>query len=284
MEQVAGMNAAPDIWMVGDLQGCCYPLHELLAQPDIVSNPHARFWFAGDLVNRGPDSLGTLRTIMALGDRATVVLGNHDLHLLAVAAGIKRPGKSDTFHDILGAPDAQDMIDWLRHCPMAHYEHKHLLVHAGVLPKWDVAKTLSLAAEVEAALRGPDWKVMLGKMYGNEPGHWNDEFHGGKRLRVIMNALTRMRMCNRVGHMELSYKGEPFNDGHLMPWFDVPDRAIDQDTIVFGHWSTLGLLIRPDVICLDTGCIWGRKLSALRLHDHKLLQIACRPYQTPHSH
>lgn len=275
------MSTKSNIWIIGDIQGCCSPLAELLAQPEIATNPDARFWFAGDLVNRGPNSLGTLRLIMGLGERAVAVLGNHDLHLLAVAAGIKKPGKSDTLNGILEAPDSADLIDWLRHRPMAHYAHHHLLVHAGVLPKWSVNKTLALAAEVEAALRGPDWKSLLQKMYGNEPVRWKDAYNGSKRLRVIINALTRMRMCNSRGHMEFAQKGPPSAGGELMPWFDVPNRAIRDDTIVFGHWSTLGLLLRPDVICLDTGCIWGGKLTALRLSDHKVVQVGCAQYQNP---
>ncbi|RTZ39909.1 symmetrical bis(5'-nucleosyl)-tetraphosphatase [Candidimonas sp. SYP-B2681] len=276
------MNSQPGIWMIGDLQGCYQPLHELLTHPEISSDPDAQFWFAGDLVNRGPDSLATLKTVMALGDRAISVLGNHDLNLLAVAAGVRKQSKSDTLDDILNAPDAQEMLDWLRHCPLAHYEHNHLLVHAGVLPKWNVEKTLKLASEVETALRGPDWKILLSKMYGNEPVHWKDEYEGSKRLRVIINALTRMRMCDSHGHMEFSHKDAPINNGRIMPWFDVPNRAIKNETIVFGHWSTLGLMIRPDVICLDSGCIWGRQLTAMRLQDHKLVQIACHQYRTPH--
>lgn len=277
-------DSGASIWMVGDLQGCCAPLQALLSHPDIVNGPDTRFWFAGDLINRGPDSLGTLRRVMALQDRATTVLGNHDLHFLAIAAGIKKPGKSDTINDILDAPDAHELISWLRHRPLAHYEQGHLLVHAGVLPAWSVKKTLALAAEVESALQGPNWKDMLERMYGNEPTHWDDKLCGGKRLRVIVNALTRMRMCTPKGHMEFEHKGAPVNNRHIMPWFDVPDRTARKDTIVFGHWSTLGLMLRPDAICLDTGCIWGRKLTAVRLSDHKVVQIACEQYQSPGHH
>lgn len=284
MEQGSGMKSMADIWMIGDVQGCYGSLCELLTHPEIHSNPDAQFWFAGDVVNRGPNSLSALKTVMALGDRAVSVLGNHDLHLLAVAAGVQKMTKSDTLSDILNAPDAQEMIDWLRHCPLAHYDHGHLMVHAGVLSKWTVEKTLALASEVETALRGPNWKTALQKMYGNDPTQWKDDFHGSKRFRVIINALTRMRMCNIQGHMEFSMKGAPVTGGTLMPWFDVPDRAIKNETIVFGHWSTLGLMIRPDAICLDTGCVWGRQLTALRLHDHKLIQVPCVASQTPHSH
>lgn len=277
------MSSAANIWAIGDIQGCCQPLSELLAQPDIAGDPNAHFWFAGDLVNRGPDSLATLKLIISLGERSTAILGNHDLHLLAVAAGIKKPGKSDTFADILNAPNAGELIDWLRHRPLAHYAQGHLMVHAGVLPKWDVDKTLSLAAEIETALRSPNWKTNLKKMYGNDPSHWSDDFSQNKRFRVIINALTRMRMCNVHGHMDFSYKHAPVADEHLMPWYDVPGRAIlnDNVTIIFGHWSTLGLLMRPDAICLDTGCIWGGQLTAMRLHDHKLVQVDCEQQQKP---
>ncbi|MGB6104769.1 MAG: symmetrical bis(5'-nucleosyl)-tetraphosphatase [Pusillimonas sp.] len=278
------MRSSHSVWMVGDLQGCCHPLHALLAHPDIAEDSDARFWFAGDLINRGPDSLGTLRTVMALGDRAITVLGNHDLHLLAIAAGIKKPGKSDTVKDILDAPDAHELITWLRQRPLAHYDQEHLMVHAGALPSWSVEKTLALAAEVESALQGPDWKDMLERMYGNEPAYWDDSLCGGKRLRVIVNALTRMRMCDRRGHMDFLHKGAPFNNGEFMPWFDVPERVIQHETIVFGHWSTLGLMLRPNAICLDTGCVWGRKLTAIRLSDRKLVQIACEQYQDPEHH
>ena len=269
------------IWMIGDLQGCNAPLHRLLEHPDIAADHHARFWFAGDLVNRGPDSLQTLRTIMSLGERATCVLGNHDIHLLAVAAGIKKPGRSDTFHDVLAAPDAGGIVDWLRHRPMMHQEHGHILVHAGVLAPWSAEQALSLAREVESALRGPRWVPFLERLYGNEPRGWNDDLEGIRRLRVIVNAMTRMRMCTLDGQMDFSHKDAPNPKSGLVPWFDVPGRAIERETVVFGHWSTLGLMIRPDAICLDTGCVWGRQLTALRLHDHKLVQVGCPPSRIP---
>ena len=281
MEKVGRMNPQGDIWVIGDLQGCCSPLNELLMQPELIQNPDDRFWFAGDIVNRGPNSLGSLRRIIEMGDRATVVLGNHDLHLLAVAAGVSGQSASDTLDDILNAPDARELIDWMRHQPMAHYAHGHLMVHAGVLAQWDVQKTLALAAEVESALRGPDWKDRLEHMYGNKPALWSDDLKGHKRLRIIVNALTRMRLCNSAGEMEFSQKGAPREGGDLMPWFDVPDRLTHDDTIVFGHWSTLGLLMRNDVICLDTGCVWGGKLTALRLRDKKVIQVACVQSQDP---
>jgi len=270
------------IWMIGDVQGCCAPLDQLLNHPDIAGEDDARFWFAGDLVNRGPQSLTSLRRIIELGERAVAVLGNHDLHLLAAAAGVRKPSKSDTIDDILQAPDAADLIDWLRQRPLAHFEHGHLLVHAGVLAKWDVPKTLALAAEVQELLRGPNWQKALQKMYGNEPVQWKDRHKGGKRLRVIINALTRIRLCTPAGHMEFATKVAPgaWPPG-LVPWFDVPRRATRDVTVVFGHWSTLGLMMREDVICLDTGCVWGGSLTAMRLQDRKLVQVKCSQFQDP---
>jgi len=270
------------IWMIGDVQGCCAPLDQLLNHPDIAGEDDARFWFAGDLVNRGPQSLASLRRIIELGERAVAVLGNHDLHLLAAAAGVRKPSKSDTIDDILQAPDAADLIDWLRQRPLAHFEHGHLLVHAGVLAKWDVPKTLALAAEVQELLRGPNWQKALQKMYGNEPVQWKDRHKGGKRLRVIINALTRIRLCTPAGHMEFATKVAPgaWPSG-LVPWFDVPRRATRDVTVVFGHWSTLGLMMREDVICLDTGCVWGGSLTAMRLQDRKLVQVKCSQFQDP---
>ena len=267
----------PSIWMIGDIQGCCSSLDELLGHPEIAQDPDARFWFAGDIVNRGPQSLTTLRRLMALEERSVAILGNHDLHLLAIAAGVRRAGKNDTLLEVLEAPDAGEIIDWLRWRPLAHFEAGHLMVHAGVLAKWDVRKTLQLANEVETSLRGNNWQKMLQKMYGDEPSHWKDDHSGGKRFRVIINALTRMRMCTLKGRMVLAIKSAP-NHGTpgLVPWFDVPNRATRDVTVVFGHWSTLGLVLRSDVICLDTGCVWGGSLTALRLQDRKLVQVSCR--------
>jgi len=218
---------------------------------------------------------------MSLGERATCVLRNHDIHMLAVAAGIRKPGKSDTFNDVLAAPDADGIIDWLRHRPLLHREHGHILVHAGILAPWSAERAEELAREVEHALRSPRWRSALEKIYGNEPEYWSDDLEAGKRLRVIVNAMTRMRMCRRDGSIDFSHKGAPDTHGELVPWFDVPGRVLDDHTVVFGHWSTLGLMIRPDAICLDTGCVWGRQLTALRLHDHKLVQIACQPFRQP---
>lgn len=270
------------IWAIGDVQGCCASLDDLLARPGLEDDPSSEFWFAGDLINRGPASLASLRRIMGMGERAVSILGNHDLHLLAAVAGVRRPSKSDTLDDILTAPDRDDLIDWLRNRPLAHFDAGHLMVHAGVLAKWDVAKTLSLAAEVQDALRGQHWHRALQKMYGNEPSQWKDDFKGGKRLRVIINALTRMRLCDKSGHMDFAAKVAPgAHPAGLMPWFDVPHRATRDVPIIFGHWSTLGLLLRPDVVCLDTGCVWGGQLTAMRLDDRKLEQVQCPQGRSP---
>lgn len=269
-------------WIIGDLQGCCDSLELLLAQPAIAGDPQARFWFAGDLVNRGPSSLATLRKVMAFGERAVSVLGNHDLHLLAVAAGVRKPSKSDTTQDILDAVDASALIDWLRYRPMAHFERGHLMIHAGVLPAWTAAQTLALAAEVESALRGPNWREFLVHMYGNTPSSWDDALQGEDRLRVIVNALTRMRYCTAEGVMDFDAKdGSAEAPAGYMPWFDAPNRATEAVTVVFGHWSTLGLVRKPGVLALDTGCVWGGQLTTARLEDHTLVQVQCPQYRTP---
>lgn len=275
----------PSIWMIGDVQGCCDPLESLLNHPEIAQEENCQFWFAGDIVNRGPSSLKTMRRIMSLDHRSVTVLGNHDMHLLAMAAGIKSPNKHDTLLEVLTAPDAGDLIDWLRHRPLAHFEQDHLMVHAGVLPKWDVAKTLSLAKEIQDALRGKNWQKVFQKMYGDEPVFWKDDHSGGKRLRVIINTLTRLRMCTPKGHMALNIKSSPENHhGQLIPWFDLPHRATQDVTVVFGHWSTLGLKLEPNVICLDTGCVWGGHLTAVRLQDRHLIQIPCHQGLDPKQH
>lgn len=264
------------VWAVGDLQGCCQALDTLLAHPDIAADSDARFWFAGDLINRGPCSLATLRRVIALGDRAVSVLGNHDLHLLAMAAGERRPRKNDTVSEILNAPDADALIDWVRTRPLAHAEQGYLMLHAGALPGWTPQQVRDYAAEVETVLRGPGWKKFMAKMYGNEPVAWRDDLKGADRLRVIVNALTRLRFCSVKGVMEFEGKESATQAPQgFMPWFDVPGRKTAGTPIVFGHWSTLGLVQRPDLLALDTGCVWGGQLTAVRLHDRKLVQVNC---------
>jgi len=268
-------------YAIGDLQGCRPKLLELLDRIHAVS-PDAQFIFVGDLVNRGPDSLATLREVRALGERARAVLGNHDLHLLAVAHHIRKQHASDTLDDILNAPDRDELLDWLRQRPLALLEQDYLLVHAGVLPQWTAQQTMALAHEVETVLRGPDWVEFLRSMYGNLPAKWDDALEGADRLRCIVNALTRIRFCAEDGAMELGgAKGiEPDLPGY-MPWFDVPGRKTEDVTIVFGHWSTLGLIMRPNLISLDTGCLWGGKLSAVCLEDRSVIQVDCPQYQCP---
>ncbi|GAB3539500.1 symmetrical bis(5'-nucleosyl)-tetraphosphatase [Noviherbaspirillum agri] len=268
---------------IGDIQGCLDRLDELLEKIyKKCTNP--RLIFLGDLVNRGPRSLETLRRIRALGDLAEVVLGNHDLHLLAVAKGIRPQHRTDTLGDILRAPDRDELLDWLRRRPLAILENDHLFVHAGVLPQWTAQQTMEFAREVEAVLRSPDWVEFLRNMYGNQPAKWDDSLQGADRIRCIVNALTRIRFCTADGTMELTAsKGmESEIPGHLR-WFEVPDRKTQDVTVVFGHWSTLGLIVRSDIISLDTGCLWGGQLSAICLEDKEVLQVDCPQYQRPGS-
>ncbi len=267
-------------YAIGDLQGCQPSLLPLLERIDTEAG--TRLIFVGDLVNRGPQSLATLRTVRQLGSRATALLGNHDLHLLAVSQGIRKRHASDTIDDILQADDRRELLDWVRRRPLAHLEQGHLMVHAGVLPLWTVEQTLDLAHEVETVLRGPDWVDFLRDMYGNQPVKWDDRLTGSDRLRCIVNALTRIRYCTADGAMELTSK-EAFGPAHagLVPWFDMPQRQSAGTPIVFGHWSTLGLTLRPDLIGLDTGCVWGGKLTACRLDDRAIIQVDCPQYQQP---
>jgi len=273
-----------DIYVIGDLQGCCHSLDRLLEQINRSTvtgtgnddqTPPA-LWFAGDLVNRGPDSLGTLRRVRDLGDKATIVLGNHDLNLLAVAAGVRRVHRSDTLNPILSAPDREELLHWLRHRPLAHFAAGHLMVHAGVLPSWSATEVLALAGEVEAELRGPGWRDFLTAMYGDLPNAWSPSLRGNDRLRVIVNALTRIRYATPSGTMEFAAK-EALGTGPVghVPWFECPERKTSEVTVIFGHWSTLGLINRPNLIALDTGCVWGGQLTAMRLRDRHILQIDC---------
>lgn len=270
-------------FVIGDTQGCHLNVLQLLERIENIS-PGARIWFIGDILNRGPQSLAGLRHIMAMGARANSVMGNHDLHLLAVAAGIRKAHRSDTLDEILQAPDRADLLDWVRHRPLAHFQDGHLLVHAGVLPQWTAQQVLAHAREVEAVLRGPHWIDFLHSMYGNTPARWDDGLQGADRLRCIINALTRIRFCSADGVMDFGHHVAPQTapDG-LMPWFEVPGRRTQDVTMVIGHWSTLGLVLQPNLIALDTGCLWGGKLSAVCLEDRTLVQVACPQYLQPGS-
>ena len=269
------------LFVIGDLQGCAGQL-DLLLERVFTLSPDAQCVFVGDIVNRGPDSLGSLRRLRALGERARCVLGNHDLHLLAVAHGLRKASPSDTFDSLLSAPDRDELLDWLRQQPLALMAQDHLIVHAGVLPQWTAQQTLSLADEVSTVLRSNNWLDFLRAMYGNEPLRWQDNLEGNDRLRCVVNALTRLRFCTAEGEMEFhSKEGPGQTPPGYMPWFEVPNRRSQDTTIVFGHWSTLGLVLRPNVIGLDTGCVWGGQLSALRLRDRMLVQVECPQHQKP---
>lgn len=263
------------IYAIGDIQGCYDELQRLLEKIDF-DPAQDRLWFVGDLVNRGPDSLAVLRLVKSLGDAAITVLGNHDLHLVAVDAGIGKLHRSDTLDGILNAPDRGELLHWLRQQKLAHREDGYLLVHAGVLPGWTAARAAGLAREVEAVLRGDDYTDFIAHLYGNAPHAWDDDLAGYARWRVIVNAFTRLRICTPQGEMEFKFKGEVENipPGYL-PWFDVPGRRSADATVVFGHWSALGLMVKDNAIALDTGCLWGGPLTAIRLEDRQVFQVAC---------
>jgi len=254
------------IYAVGDVQGCGPSLKALVKKLPKKSN----LIFLGDLVNRGPDSLGALRQLKSLQEsgRAECILGNHDLHLLAIDAGLRKTKGLDTVDAILEAPDRKELIDWIRHRPMALSNGKVLTVHAGVLPQWDLQQTIECAQEVEKALRSKSYKEFLANMYGNTPNKWSNSLKGYERLRLITNTLTRMRFCTPSGQMEFESK-EGLEDGPkgYIPWFNTPKRKTADILVYFGHWSTLGLLRLNNVIGLDTGCVWGGKLTALEIAD-----------------
>lgn len=265
-------------YAIGDIQGCFTSLCQLLDHCQFRP-AHDRLWFVGDLVNRGPRSLETLRLVRALGPVVTTVLGNHDLYLLMVAYGaIKKRNGDDTLDPILNAPDREELLTWLRHQPLCHTEGQYALVHAGILPEWSVKKARKLSQEVEFALQGQDHKTFLQDLWGSEPYHWSDKLKGIDRLRMIVNIMTRMRFCQPDGTLNFKAKGPPnkATDG-LIPWFELPKRKSSKHTLVVGHWSALGLRLEDNLIALDTGCLWGGKLSALRLEDRQLFQVDCDP-------
>ncbi len=270
-------------FLVGDLQGCCDALQQLLAEIDF-SPSRDHLFVLGDLVNRGPDSLGTLQRLRELDASASCLLGNHDLHLLAVAHGVRPLHRSDTLDDILGSAQRDSWIEWIRQRPLALSADGWLMVHAGVLPQWDAALTLDLAEEVETRLRGPDLHGFLNVMYGNQPARWDESLTGNDRLRLIINALTRTRYLQPDGSLEFGTKhGIDKPTPGLTPWFDFPQRRSAGQPIAFGHWSALPLINRPDLIALDTGCVWGGQLSAMRIDGgrRELFQVECLAQRKP---
>jgi bis(5'-nucleosyl)-tetraphosphatase (symmetrical) len=263
-------------FLIGDLQGCSDALDRLLAEIGF-SPSRDRLHVLGDLVNRGPDSLGVLERLHALGDAAVSLLGNHDLHLLVVAAGVRKTHRGDTLDGVLNSPRRDAWLNWLRHGKLADTAHGWLLVHAGVLPQWSVEQTLALAGEVEAMLRSAQFDDFLPQMYGNAPVRWDDALQGHERWRVIVNALTRLRFCTVDGTMEFSAKeGADAAPPGYAPWFDIPLRRSAGTPVAFGHWSSLGLIQRPDLLALDTGCVWGGPLSAARVDGGR-----CEVFQVP---
>jgi bis(5'-nucleosyl)-tetraphosphatase (symmetrical) len=263
-------------YAIGDLQGCLDPLQRLLEEIGFNA-ARDQLWLVGDLVNRGAQSLETLRFVRSLGERAMTVLGNHDLHLLAVAEGVRPLRPEDTLAPVLRAPDRDALLSWLRNRAMLHQEDGYVLVHAGLLPSWDIVQARELAQEVESALRGHAYRDLIEHMYGSKPERWEASLRGHDRLRVIINAMTRMRICSEDGRMELSHKGtlDDIPAGYL-PWFEIPGRKSATSTVIFGHWSALGLKIEANLAALDSGCVWGGCLSAIRLEDRKLFQVSCR--------
>jgi len=262
-------------YAIGDIQGGYSELRRLLDQCRF-DPADDRLWLVGDLVNRGPESAQVLRFVKGLGERAVAVLGNHDLSLLAISAGgiPARPG--DTIQDVLEAPDREELLGWLRARPLVHLEAGTLMVHAGLLPAWSPEQALALSREVEAALQGGGFREFCARMYGNQPDRWDEELRGFHRLRVIVNAMSRLRVCTLEGAMDFGYTGnlEHVPEG-LIPWFDMPGRASEGTTVVCGHWAALGLRLRDDLIALDTGCLWGGRLTAVRLEDRAVFQVPC---------
>jgi len=262
-------------YAIGDIQGCFDSLSRLLER--CAFDPaQDKLWLVGDLVNRGPRSLETLRLVRNLGSAAITVLGNHDLSLLMAAEGFGKRGKGDTFDDILAAPDREELLDWLRHQALCHLENGLCLVHAGLLPQWTAVEARALAAEVEAALTSANWREFMSNMWGSEPASWQNDLEGWPRLRVIVNAMTRMRFCSSDGTMDFRVKGEvakaPMG---CVPWFQVPGRRSADTVLITGHWSALGLKILPNLLAIDSGCLWGGALTAIRLEDRAIFQVDC---------
>jgi bis(5'-nucleosyl)-tetraphosphatase (symmetrical) len=268
-------------YAIGDIQGCHAEFCQLLALIG-YSPANDRLWLVGDLVNRGPDSLAVLREVKALGDSVVTVLGNHDFHLLTVAAGHAKPHRRDTIAPILEAPDRDDLLSWLRHRPLVALDGDWLLVHAGLLPAWTPETALALSREVESMLASERADAFLRELYGDEPRAWRDDLADFDRLRVIVNACSRLRYCTADGVMEFKEKRGPASTPEgFRPWFEHEDRASSGKTIICGHWSTLELKLTPNLMMLDSGCLWGGTLTAVRLSDRRVYQVPSRAPVTP---
>jgi len=269
---------------IGDIQGCYNELQYLLEKIGF-DTANDRLWFTGDLVNRGPQSLEVLRLVKDMDDRAVTVLGNHDLHLLAISAGIRKSRNNDTFSAILAAPDAEELLAWMRHRPLLHHDHAtgYVLIHAGMPPQWNLAKARACAAEVEAVLQGDDYIEFIKNMYGDAPDQWDESLSGWARLRFTTNCLTRLRYCDREGRLALDEKGPPGSQpDRYLPWFELWDYPDEDVKIIFGHWSTLGSCHRQGFHALDTGCVWGGHLTAMRLDEvAQKISITCRCVSDP---
>ncbi len=265
------------IYAIGDIQGCYDDLLRLLDKIEF-DQQEDQLWFAGDLVNRGPKSLETLRFIKSLGSSAISVLGNHDLHLLAIANKRHKIRKKDSLDQILGASDCDELMDWLRHRPLFHYNDDFCLLHAGLPPQWDFSKTKKMAVKAEKVLQGNNSKAFFDDMYGDLPNVWNAELNDVLKIRFIINCFTRMRYCDAQGQLDFKQKGTPGTQPkNLMPWFTVPGRKSAKMNIIFGHWSTLGYYEGHNCYGIDTGCLWGRQLTAIKLGKKvKRISIDCK--------
>ncbi|MCP9468532.1 MAG: symmetrical bis(5'-nucleosyl)-tetraphosphatase [Nitrospira sp.] len=260
------------IYAIGDVQGCSKSLRALLDRTSFHPSKD-RLWLVGDLVNRGPDSLGVLRYLKELGSSAQIVLGNHDLFLLAVAEGTLPLRPKDTLHDVLASPDRDDLLSWLRHQPLHHREGAYLMVHAGLLPQWTVEEAVEYAREVERVLTGPDHRRFLQHLFHDPPRSWSNGLRGWERLTTIARVLTKLRACTPAGETS-NFSGPPDSTPTgFAPWFQLPHRRGHDVTVITGHWAALGLRLAPDHIALDTGCVWGRRLTAVRLEDRTIFQI-----------
>ncbi len=257
-------------YAIGDIHGCDKTLNALLEKINL--SPKDTLWFCGDIVNRGPSSANCIRLIKSIKNTTLCVLGNHDLFLLAIASGtIKLPKNNKSIKKFFDSDDSEDMINWLRFLPLAHIEKNNILVHAGLLPNWEPIQVIQLANEVSAKLRSDHWKDFMHELWGNTPNKWDDQLVGAERHRVIVNGLTRLRFINLDAEMDFEEKDFPAKSSALLlPWFSHPKRKSKNFKVVFGHWSGLGLIVRPNLLCLDTGCVWGGVLTAARIEDNKL--------------